>query len=80
MRLPLGRKNSYNLASAYFKEQVEGADEDEEKVKKAMLEMIHSLFVITETFFLHPSLSAEGEYHLVLNGITLFKVNFRYNF
>jgi len=56
-----------------MKEQVEGADEDEEKVKKAMLEMIHSLFVITETFFLHPSLSAEGEYHLVLNGITLFK-------
>jgi len=56
-----------------MKEQVQGTDGDDEKVKKAMLEMIHSLFVITETFFLHPSISAEGEYHLVLNGITLFK-------
>lgn len=56
-----------------MKEQVEGADEDEEKVKKAMLRNDPQFVCDYRDLFLTPILSAEGEYHLVLNGITLSK-------
>ncbi|XP_023329129.1 glutamic acid-rich protein [Eurytemora carolleeae] len=53
-----------------MKEQVKGGEDD---VKLAMLDMIHSLVVSTETLYQHPTVSAKGGFKLAINGIVIWK-------
>ena len=54
-----------------FQSQVPGGDQE---VMEAMLKMVHSLIVSTETLFQHKSVSDKGGFKLVINGITVWKV------
>ena len=49
-------------------------DATEEDVKNQMMRMIHSIFVSTETFMMHPSISRYGGYKLKILGATIWKV------
>ena len=49
---------------------------DEQKIKKMLLEKIHSLLIETETFLTHKSFTTlAGGFKLAINGIHIFKVS-----
>jgi len=48
-------------------------DTTEEDVKNQMMRMVHSIFVSTETFMMHPSISKYGGYKLKILGATIWK-------
>ena len=49
-------------------------DATEEDVKNQMMRMVHSIFVSTETFMMHPSISKYGGYKLRILGASIWKV------
>ena len=49
-------------------------DATEEDVKNQMMRMVHSIFVSTETFMMHPSISKYGGYKLKILGASIWKV------
>jgi len=53
-----------------MKDVVDGSDSE---VKEAMLKMIHSLIVGTETFFQHQSISKTGGFRFTINGVGIWK-------
>merc|ERR1740128_1567381 len=48
-------------------------DATEEDVKNQMMRMVHSIFVSTETFMMHPSISRYVGYKLKILGATIWK-------
>jgi len=54
-----------------MKAKVKGSDEE---VKDKMLQMIHSLMSLTESFLSHHSISAHGGFKLAINGVGIWKV------
>ena len=61
----------YICMDIHIKEQTGDSDKEAEN---SMIQMVHSLMVLTETHMSHKSISKEGGFKIAINGISIWKV------